>query len=55
MFKKNLCIVLWLGILNLPLALYSAKSYAPILILALGLLVLPMVQLHLAIIFFTLL
>ena len=29
MFKKNLCIVLWLGILNLPLALYSAKSYAP--------------------------
>ena len=26
---KNLCIVLWLGILNLPLALYSAKSYAP--------------------------
>lgn len=29
MFKKNLCITLWLGILNLPLALYSAKAFAP--------------------------
>lgn len=29
MLKKNFCCVLWLGILNLPLALYFANSYAP--------------------------
>lgn len=29
MLKKNLSCVLWLSLLNLPLALYSAVSYAP--------------------------
>lgn len=31
MLKKNLCLVLWLGILNLPLALYVGSAYAPLL------------------------
>lgn len=29
MFKKNFFCVLWLGILNLPLAIYSGMAYAP--------------------------
>lgn len=29
MFKKNFFLVFWLGILNLPLALYLAHAYAP--------------------------
>ena len=29
MLKKNLSCTLWLGLLNLPLALYFASAYAP--------------------------
>lgn len=29
MFKKNFFLVLWLGVLNLPLAIYSGLAYAP--------------------------